>query len=70
VSVRVSMHTPPQSVSLAGHVHVPALHVVPGEHDTPHAPQLRRSETRFAQAAAQLTSGAGQLTVHDAPEQT
>lgn len=36
-------HTPPQSDWPIGHAHMPALQVVPPEHETPHAPQLALS---------------------------
>jgi predicted PhzF superfamily epimerase YddE/YHI9 len=70
LSMRVSTQTPLHEVSFAGHAHVPAVHVDPGAQATPHAPQLCGSDPRSAQAAAQLTSGAGQPAVHADPAQT
>lgn len=70
VSTRVSTQSPLHGVSVAGQAHVPPSHVEPGEHETPQFPQFRGSDPRLTHAAAQLTSGEGQLVLHEAPEQT
>jgi hypothetical protein len=58
-SALVSTHEP-QSVCAAGHWQLPATHVFPPVHATPHAPQLPSELPRSTQLVPQAEVPAGQ----------
>jgi hypothetical protein len=64
------MQTPPQETAPPGHVHVPATHVRPPVHATPHMPQFRLSVATLTQRPPQVVSPARHCAAHAPAVQT